>query len=634
MCGIFTVVNNTNKKYRINSHLSCIENRGPDDFGWVNWDEGSASYGKEDLTVSGELIQGHTRLSILDLSSLGWQPMKSPCGRYSLVFNGEIYNYVELKMELEELGVVFTTESDTEVLLKGLIQWGEELLPKLRGMFAFTFFDSRTRELLVARDPFGIKPLFYSKLNSGIAFSSEVQQLLLCEEVSSELDAQMTYEYLHTGATEHTSNTMFKDIKSFPPASFSKFSIDSDNLLEVKKYWEIDLRKSIQPTFDEAVIRVRELFLESIRLHMRSDVEVGAALSGGIDSSAIVCAMHHLNPKSRIHTFSYIADEENINEEKWVDIVNNHVNAIVHKIKVSKEELVEDLDDLIRTQGEPFSATNLYAQFRVFKEAKQEGIKVVLDGQGADEMLAGYLFYQGPVLANLIKSLKLKTAWTFFTASATNTSSTKKSLLKMVASELMPPGIMRLLRAVFLSNKRIGWLSSNWIRNKNVTKSLFYKRKDNSKLPLKSHLESSLCGLGIPKLLRYEDRNSMRWSVESRVPFLHIDFVEYLYSLPEEFLLSGNGTSKYVFREAMRGIVPDEILDRADKIGFATPEKLWLTKMDLWVKNILQSSSWIDIFEHKELEKEWERVVSGEVAFDFKCWRWINLICWIKANEK
>ncbi len=634
MCGLFTVVNNLNKSYKINKHLACIDNRGPDDFGWVNWKNGQASYSKEDVIISGELIQGHTRLSILDLTSLGWQPMKSNCNRYSLVFNGEIYNYIELRNELKKLGVNFYTESDTEVLLNGLIHWQERLLPKLRGMFAFTFYDSIAQELLVARDPFGIKPLFYSEIESGHLFSSEVQQLLLCDEISSEMNPQLVYEYLHTGATEQTNDTMFKNIKSFPVASFSKIKVGSDSELSIKKYWEIDLTKQINPTFAEATKKVRELFLESVQLHMRSDVDVGAALSGGIDSSAIVCAMRYLNPEHKIHTFSYVADDKYLSEEKWIDIVNDHTNAIVHKIKITKEELVEDLDDLINTQGEPFSGTNLYAQYRVFKAAKENGIKVILDGQGADEMLAGYEYYQATVIAALIKAFKWNKAWRFFQVCIKNTSSNKKSLGKSVVAELFPLSLLTLLKNALVKRKKIKWLSVDWIKSTKVTHNKFHKPKKYKGLALKSQLKSSLCDLGIPMLLRYEDRNSMRWSVESRVPFLHVDLVEYLYSLPEEFLLSEDATSKYVFREAMRGIVPDVILDRKDKIGFATPEKNWLTKMDFWVVDKLKSSESMAVFDTKELTNEWVKIIAGQSSFDFRCWRWLNLINWIKNNDK
>lgn len=634
MCGIFTVINNRKLNYKINDFLSAIEHRGPDDFGWVDWNNGVPTFGKEDSMLKGEVIQGHTRLSILDLSDLGWQPMRSDCGKYTLSYNGEIYNFIELREELKALGYSFKSESDSEVLLYGLIEWKEALLPKLRGMFAFTFFDSANAELIIARDFFGIKPLFYSQIDSDIAFSSEVQQLLLCEGVSAGSNAQSVYDYLVAGATEHSANSTFKDIKIFPPASYAKYKLGHSKPIEIIKYWELNYTKRINPTFEEAVKKVRELFLDSVRLHMRSDVPVGAALSGGIDSSAIVCAIRHINPNQEIHSFSFIADDEKLSEEKWVDIVNDHVGAHAHKIKATKNELIEDLDDLINTQREPFGSTSIYAQYRVFKQARSSGITVMLDGQGADEMLAGYITYQSTLLSHYIKKGRLVKAYRFYKNCVANTSNNQSSLLQNTFHALVPSTFGKLIKRLFLKNKRVNWLSNKWLADNNVNDNGSIKRVKDISSPLHGHLKSSLCDFGIPHLLRYEDRNSMRWSIESRVPFLHVDLVEYLFSLPEEFLLNEDAKSKYIFREAMRGIVPDSILDRKDKIGFATPEKKWLTQMDSWVQEQLQNSKKMPMFNHEELKKEWDRVVTGKTAFDFRCWRWLNLIKWLNQNEK
>ncbi len=616
-------------------YLDCINHRGPDDHGWVNWNQGTPEYGKSSQRLNGNLIQGHTRLSILDLSDLGWQPMASECGNFSLVYNGEIYNYLELKVELESLGFVFRSNTDTEVLLYSLIQWGELSLPKLRGMFAFTFFDAAKKELLVARDFFGIKPLYYSCVGDNIIFSSEVSSILLNDDVSKKYNPQMIYEYLLTGASDHTTSSMYQDINQFPSASYSKIKIDGKKpIVNVIRYWDIDLNNKITPSFDEAVREVRRLFLDSVKIHMRSDVVVGAALSGGIDSSAIVCCVKHLYPEKQLHTFSFIAEDESLSEEKWIDIVNQHVNAKVHKIQVNREELVEDLDDLMVAQGEPFGSTSIYAQYRVFKEAKEKSIKVMLDGQGADEMLAGYIFFQASVLAASIRKLNFLKAYKFFNSCVKNTSSTSFYLFKITVQELLPSSIAQFLKKNLISSKKLKWLSTNWLFENAVSNKNIFRRKVNRKAPLKGHLKSNLLELGIPHLLRYEDRNSMRWSVESRVPFLDVDLVEYIYSLPEEYIINNEGLSKYVFREAMRGIVPDEILDRKDKIGFSTPEKSWLTKMDLWVKSELDNAVNFSMFDLKNLKSEWSRVLKGEVVFDFRCWRWINLIAWLSKNEK
>ena len=506
-------------------------------------------------------------------------------------------------------------------------------------MFAFTFYDSKRKTMIIARDHFGIKPLYYTSINGNLYFASEIKQLLLLDDLDQFDHAhQMIYEYMISGATDHSHQTMYSKIQQFPAAHFAEINLndignDKSINFQLHKYWDLSLDKKINPSFDDAVIAVKDLFLESVKLHMRSDVPVGAALSGGIDSSAIVCAIRFLYPNQEIHSFSYIAADE-LSEEYWIDIVNNHIKAKAHKIKVSKEELVSDLNDLIKTQGEPFGSTSIYAQYRVFQEAKKNNIKVMLDGQGADEMLGGYIYFQSSVLAGYIMKGRFYKGYKFFNSCVLNTSSSKKYLLLLTIRELLPLRILSRVKSLFLSNKKIHWISKDWIKRNKVDHLKVYKHSLDLKHPLNSHLKSNLTKLGLPHLLRYEDRNSMRWSIESRVPFLYVELVEYLYSLPEEYLLNSDGLSKYVFREAMRGIVPDEILDRKDKVGFATPEKDWLYEMDSWVKEQLEDSKKMDFFDTHDLKKSWNDVLTGKADFDFRCWRWLNLICWQKSNDK
>jgi asparagine synthase (glutamine-hydrolysing) len=634
MCGIFTAVNPEGKSFKVLDFLNCVTHRGPDSFGWINWESGDPTISINDDVIHGELVQGHTRLSIIDLSEAGSQPMLSLCKRYSLTYNGEVYNYLELRAELFDLGVCFQSDSDTEVILKALIQWGEGCIHRFRGMFTFTFYDSLNDTLMVARDHFGIKPLFYTQVGDNLYFASEIVQLLQLEGVSRlDYDSRTIYEYLCAGAADHSERTMYKDIKQFPAAHYANFLVNNGSFVPVR-YWDLDLSSKIRPTFKVASQKVRALFLESVALHMRSDVPVGAALSGGIDSSAIVCAIRHLYPKQEIHTFSYIASAEELSEEKWIDVVNDYIGAIDHKIVVSKEELIHDLDDLVNTQGEPFGSTSIYAQYRVFKEAKNQNIKVMLDGQGADEMLAGYIFFQASALAGYLTRGRFFKAFKFFKSCIANTSSTSKYLMLITISELLPVKHVSKIKSLFMRRKRIEWISDKWMRDENINDELAYRRKFSWRSPLRSHLKSTLTELGLPNLLRYEDRNSMRWSVESRVPFLYVDLVEYLYSLPEEYLLNGDGVSKHIFREAMRGIVPNEILDRMDKVGFATPEGDWLIEMDNWVSRELSKAKNMAIFSEEALSQEWLGVTQGTSKFDWRCWRWLNLINWFDNNER
>ncbi len=634
MCGVVAIINKQKQDLEIGKLLETIRHRGPDDSGWLEWNDGRLCRGQDAAVLTGEVILGHARLSIIDLSKAGWQPMSSADGCYHVVFNGEVYNYLELRNELEKCGYIFKTHTDTEVLLTALVEWKEAALTKLRGMFAFCFFDVERREMLLARDYFGIKPLYFCETSQFVAFASEQKTLLSLSGVSNKTNAQSLYEYLLVGVTDQGVESMFQDIRQVPAGHYMRVSIDDAKLSMPVCYWSVDLSRKIKPTFRDAVDRVRELFLESVALHLRSDVPIGTALSGGIDSSAIVCAVRHLNPTQEIHTFSFIAEDEGISEEKWIDIVNQHVGAIPHKVHATQEEMVNDLEDLIRTQGEPFGSTSIYAQYRVFKEAAANYIKVMLDGQGADEMLGGYVYYQGGRMASMIKSMDIVGAYAFWRRSSKSPGRSGAQLAMYTANELLPDSMRRVARKFVSKGVPPKWLSKKWVDKEqlNVRPDLF--RRSAGKDVLRYRMSETLRVSSVPHLLRYEDRNSMRFSIESRVPFLYTDLVEYLYSLPEEFLIAKDGTSKFVFREAMRGIVPDAILDRKDKIGFATPELAWLVKMNAWVEKCLDQGGTLGCFDLELLQAEWKKVMKGEAPFNFRCWRWINAIEWRALNIK
>lgn len=628
MCGFVAAINGLHKKINIVDVLQTIHNRGPDDLGWLDWDNDNFQHGRDSKYLNGKILFGHVRLSIIDLTEAGWQPMSSRDGKYHIVFNGEIYNYCELRSELELCGHSFHTKTDTEVLLTALIEWDVDALAKLRGMFALCFFDSDRRELLVARDYFGIKPLYYCEIAGGIAFASEQKTLLKLPGVSRHINSQALYEYLLVGATDHDTETLLTDIKQLPPAHYLHVSIDNPPVPIPTCYWHIDLNMQITPSFEKAVMHVRELFLESIKLHLRSDVPVGTALSGGIDSSAIVCAVRYLNPEQEIHTFSFIADDDKISEEPWIDIVNDYIKAIPHKVRATREEMVDDLEDLIHTQGEPFGSTSIYAQYRVFKEAAANNIKVMLDGQGADEMLGGYVSYQGSRLASMLKHKDILGAISFLRLSSKWPGRSKTQVSMFAAREMLPDWARWIARRFASKEVPPKWLSKAWIIKENINIHPQLIKGINCKDILRARLLETLQTSSIPHLLRYEDRNSMRFSIESRVPFLYTELVEYLFSLPEDYLISPDGTSKHIFREAMRGIVPDVILDRKDKIGFATPERNWLTSMDKWVNECLARSRQLGCFNTDILQSEWKNVVNGNSPFNFRCWRWLNVIEW------
>jgi asparagine synthase (glutamine-hydrolysing) len=621
MCGIFGVVSQRELQScsRFEQALEALSFRGPNDRGVKLFDWAGA-----------QVVLGHTRLSIIDLSEGGHQPMCSADQRYAIVFNGEIYNYKELRAELTKIGCLFATDSDTEVLLTAWSAWGRDCLPRLVGMFAFAVFDRESGTLTCVRDAFGIKPFFYTQENDNFLFASEVPALLaLCKE-KLRLNWQRAYDYLVHGDYDSTPETFFEGISHLPPGRMFVVDLATRSLGEIEQWWSPKIAECLTLSFEGAAERVREIFLQNIRLHLRSDVPLGAALSGGIDSSAVVCAMRHVAPDHPIHTFSYIAAGSEINEEKWVDLVNRHVGAIAHKVDVSPKELARDLDDMIRTQGEPFGSTSIYAQYRVYQLARDCGITVTLDGQGADEMLAGYDGYPGPRLRSLLETGRWNQAAQFLKAWSQFPGRSFVGGVKIAVAEMTDGALYQALRRLSGRQSLPKWLRGDVLARGGV--SLRHPRQrpvlNEPGRRVMAELAHSLTQRGLPSLLRHGDRNSMRFSIESRVPFLTSDLAEFLLSLPECFLISQAGETKSVFRAAMRGIVPDEILDRKDKIGFQTPEQLWLTSMDGTVREWLRTDIGLSFLNQSEIVREFDNIIAGRQAFSWQVWRWINFIRW------
>jgi asparagine synthase (glutamine-hydrolysing) len=569
----------------------------------------------------------HRRLSILDTSAQGWQPMSSPDGRYHVVYNGEIYNYKELREELKDLGYRFISESDTEVLLAAYAEWGTKALVQFVGMFAFALLDTQRRTVLLARDFFGVKPLYYSFHDGLLCFGSEIK-VFRAFGLSRPLgNAERLLFYLRYGITDFGSQTLLSHVQQLPAAHYLEVSLDGCRLDIPQCYWRLESPAHLDISFDEAAWRLRELFLRSIELHLRSDVPLGAALSGGIDSSSIVTAIRHMDSKADIHAFSFIADDAAISEERWIDLVGREARVHVHKVRATAEELAADLHRMMDFHDEPFGSTSAYAQYRVFRAAGQAGIKVMLDGQGADELLGGYRVYLGARLASLIRQRSWTEAVRFLRSLSYLDGFGKYQGLAFCADYLLPPTFQSAIRRLTGKDALPSWLNRRWFAERGIGPQ--FLNYTDAQHVLKESLSRSLRET-LPGLLRYEDRNSMAFSVESRVPFLTPELVSFIHSLPERYIIASDGTSKAVFRRAMRGIVPDEILKRRDKLGFAVPERHWLGVLDGWVRSALHSDAAREMpfLNLGVAQREWDLVRSGRRAFDFRIWRWVNLIRW------
>jgi asparagine synthase (glutamine-hydrolysing) len=652
MCGIIGMVKckvNSNDIKKVVLATEKIKHRGPDDEGYV-WlpfgDNEKLVFAGDRTDVSLNLphhnqvkdriygtgaILAHNRLSIIDLSRLGHQPMSYDNKKIWIVFNGEIYNYLELKAELESYGKLFTTNSDTEVILAAYSHWGIEAVKRFVGMFAFILFDGRDVEnpvMWMARDPFGIKPLYYSRIDGEICFCSEVKGLLAMG-LSRSANPNSIRDYLLYAECHWATETFFEGITQLEAGCYAKINLAGEPFIDlIKKYWCVSEISTQIISWQDAIEQGRELFLKSVKLHLRADVPTGSALSGGVDSSSIVGSIRYLDPICDLSAFGFVAEEDAINEEKWMEMAAEAAGAKLYKTRATHDELVNDLEALIFTQDEPFGSTSIYAQFRVFQLVKENDIKVSLDGQGADEILAGYPFFCGSYFASQIYQGSLFKGLAFLKNAENDPLGGGFSLFKRSILALFP---LRLRQKV-LSAREQYW-------NNDVTNNAWFKRNCDSDEYLKNisarnrlheDLNQALSRHTLPAFLRYADRNSMVSSIESRVPFLTTDLVSFFLSLPEEYLISPAGKTKAVFRESMRGLVPDSILDRRDKVGFQTTERQWLASLKPWIdsklkKDILEQVPCIDI---NNLLAYWDKMANGEVKYDNRFWRWLNLICW------
>lgn len=612
MCGIIGLFEQSG--CRIDPMLikrcnTIMRHRGPDDEGYLLGDSRSGRFFLargddtdpqlqlplvESFTGSYDLALAHRRLAILDLSTAGHQPMVDASGKVIIVYNGEIFNYVELKAELRALGYCFHSESDTEVLLAAYSEWGMDSFNHFIGMWALTLWDTEKRQLICSRDPFGIKPFYYTVSENRFAFASEIKALLEISGVRRTINPQRTFLYLRWGETDFGDETMFSEISQLQPGCHMVVSLDQNIKYKTIRYWQPNKEVDRSIRFNDAVARTRELFLENTALHMRTDVPLGSALSGGIDSSALVCGMRSIGgPSIDLHTFSYVAGDPRISEKKWIDMINVRTAAISHPVFIEPDEIRNDLDRMIYMQDEPFGSTRIYAQYRIYRKAKESGITVLLNGQGADEVLAGYYYFLGSRWASMMKQMQWARAIGFAKKSGKRNGWNSYSTIAFGSRKILPMWMQPFFRLLVKRELAPAWINKDWFTRREVD--FKYPESDAGSDCLKDELRHSLSYTSLPHLLRYEDRNSMSWSIENRVPFLTTKFSDFLFSLPEEFLISDTGRTKNVFSKAIRGLVPDAIIDRTDKIGFETPERQWMGWLREWGSDVLSLDHLKDI---------------------------------------
>jgi asparagine synthase (glutamine-hydrolysing) len=591
---------------------TALAHRGPDGEGFF-----------EDAPI----VLVHRRLAILDLTDAARQPMTDATGRFTIVFNGEIYNHLEIRAELEAAGSRLRSRSDTEVLLEGYARWREGVLPRLNGMFAFAIWDGVERSLFAARDRFGEKPFFYRFVpGKEFRFASEIKALVPPGAGAGKPRRDVLYRFLAFGYAGNVQETFLEGVERIPPAHALTLR---DGRLSLRRYWSLpEERRSPEGTEEDAVARVAALVEDAVRIRLRSDVPVGTSLSGGLDSSAVVGTVARLLEAGRAEattrraTFTASFPGSSVDESRYADAAASAAGAEQHRVQPGGDECLRDLPRLVEAQEEPFTGPSVYAQWRVMGLARDCGVTVLLDGQGADEIFAGYHFFFQDFWWNLLRSGRLSTLRSEMRSyDADHGGGRARRLLQAGVRARSPRWLSRLK-----GGPHLPWLSGGFVREHRAT--LSARPSD-----LRGSLRECQATRMLPHLLRYADRNSMAFSREVRLPFLDHRLAEAVDDLPDHMKLRG-GTTKWVLREAIRGVVPEEVRTRKDKIGFAVPFPEWMRgPLDAVVREVLESHRFRErgFFDVAYLRGARERLFAGEDRWADVLWSALSVELWMRA---
>jgi asparagine synthase (glutamine-hydrolysing) len=557
MCGIAGELSKTSiNQQQIRNAVSLLRHRGPE--GEQFWfDEGIAF--------------GHTRLCIIDLSERAAQPMHYG-DRYTIIHNGELYNYLEIRKDLEKEGLSFASDSDTEVIVAAYGAWGTNCLKHFDGMFAFAIWDRKEKQLFAARDRMGEKPLFYYYDGTRLLFASELKALWLMG-VKKEVNSSMLYNFLTIGYTSNPSDpseTFFEDVEQLPAASFLLFHQDTHRL-SIETYWQVYSEVDHNINEQDAIQQFDRLLQDSVNKRLRSDVPVGSSLSGGLDSSTIVAYCSGLSGNQYSHKcFTAVFEGFRKSEEAYASIVAKKFNLDHHLVNIQPGDVPELMHDMMRFQEIPVGSASALAQYKVFEAAKAAGVTVLLDGQGADETLAGYHRYYKWYWQELYRNKKLSASRELESARAIGVKE-NFSIAGRMAS-LFPEFAASILQTRKSKKALTQWgLHPDFaFRNK---RNLYYATP--ASFDLNGALYYNTFVNGLDELLRLADRNSMAHAVEVRLPFLGHELVEFLFTLPPSLKIN-QGWTKWILRKAMDEKLPGSITWRKDKTGFEPPQKTWM----------------------------------------------------------
>ncbi|MBI4930788.1 MAG: asparagine synthase (glutamine-hydrolyzing) [Bacteroidetes bacterium] len=618
MCGITGIINLNESVRDIPLHIKTmtdtLRHRGPDGEGFLFHGDSKmvSAYGKETpanviesaLTYSPKISVenvpienirfafGHRRLSVIDVSPAGHQPMCDAEKKIWIIYNGEIYNHIELRVELSDKGFSFRTNTDTEVILQSYLHWGENCVNHFNGMWAFVIFDSEKNILFCSRDRVGVKPFYYYKDENVFAFASEQKALLKLPFVHTAINRKAASAFLvgDIQYIERGEENMFKNIFELMPAHNFWINLKTGELAKWNYY---NLKANTlcssfgENKFSEYRDETERLLVDSVQLRLRSDVPVGSCLSGGIDSSAIVSIMgklistgHKVNLGDKLNVFTLKFEEKDIDESPWAKYVVDQTNAEWNLVRPTAVDLLKDFHDMNYAQDTPVCSTGTYGQFQLMRRAKEKNIKVILDGQGGDELFGGYLSHSMVFWKELLRNGQIKKLFSETSADGKamfNFKQMSKNFFRKQFISLTPPSLQESFYKSYFSQN--GFLNKSVIREYVNTSTGLAEMDVNTSTSLNEALLKDFTNTRLKMYLKYEDRSSMWHSIEARTPFADDHkLVEYIFSIPGTYKIH-NGVNKHLLREAMRNYLPKEIKERKDKLGFVTP-------IDKWMKQI------------------------------------------------
>lgn len=629
MCGIAGFINKDGADaniQKIKKMTDTIAHRGPD---------------AEGQRCEGNLALGHRRLAIVDLSAAGEQPMLSHDGKYMITFNGEIYNYKELKEELAALGAKFTNDTDTEVIIEAYRAWGVDCLPKFNGMWAFALLDKSRREVFISRDRFAVKPLYILNRDDLFMFASEAKAIIAVQPEENIPDFVQIRRSISSSAPEDIdAHSWYENIKIFPAASYGIYDLKT-NAFSVSAYWAPDVEQFKKKWIDgrDPIKTFRELFDDAVKIRLRGDVEIGTCLSGGLDSSAIVgCCSKRYGVKMR--TFSSRYEDKSCDEGEFIDAVNKFTASKAVPIYPDDKptSFIEAFDRINANHDGPARGASLYSQYSVFREVGKH-VKVVLDGQGADELFCGYAGFLNPAMRKAAKM------------------NSRVSVLKAVRETLMENdfidasqlsadvgirvfGIDHFIKLSKKVKKEASAQASQAKANKTFTKAFEERVKDTPNLSAAYKSDDDITQMcldqtlvySIPQLCHNEDSNSMDFSVEVRMPFLDYRIVEFALALDSAYKVKGVW-QKWIIRKALKAYLPVKVRRRRNKMGYPAPFFRWLRESDEkeQFKEVIFAFAKRNIVPAETIEANYNAHMSGKANMESVLYRYLAMELWLRT---